>query len=154
MWARIPRGVHVCSELILLQLIYSIANFITYSTPWLTTRRRTCPICKGDVVRSLARGQNRYPPYRDDPGQDVQTQAALATNDSLSSAMPIPQPDSTVGEDDLERGHNNVSSPDVSSSLRNRWSRLGIMSLESLRGFSAVLSGESNHQPVQEDRQP
>lgn len=38
-------------------------------TPWLTTRRRTCPICKGDVVRSLARS-NRYEPYQDCSGDE------------------------------------------------------------------------------------
>ncbi|KAF4999473.1 hypothetical protein FDECE_11509 [Fusarium decemcellulare] len=74
-------------------------------TPWLTTRRRTCPICKGDVVRSLAHGSSsepRYEPYRDD-SDDEETIAEGSGSRSddresdLEQGLLSPEPRSSRG---------------------------------------------------------
>jgi hypothetical protein len=99
-------------------------------TPWLVTRRRTCPICKGDVVRSLSRSwhdrlQSASPtrsPRLSISEEDVQTEAAETRNESPSASRPVPMsrsapPDTALVDDDVEPGWSAATSRRASGEI-------------------------------------
>jgi hypothetical protein len=129
-------------------------------TPWLVTRRRTCPICKGDVVRSLSRSwhdrlQSASPtrsPRLSISEDDIQTEAAETRNESPSASRPVPTSrsaptNSSPLDDDVEAGWSGANSRRASGEISR--AAEGGTSLRELassvstvvwRGFDAVRS--------------
>ncbi|KAF7589796.1 hypothetical protein BBP40_003858 [Aspergillus hancockii] len=117
-------------------------------TPWLTTRRRTCPICKGDVVRSMSQSNAAETRESTDPVGHTRPHGL----DSRQSASSAPVPILNNGEDEVSdlEGH---GSSDVgllerhsSSAPPPNWRNFAALSLSALSGDTLWHQGRSDRE--------
>ncbi|KAI2713684.1 hypothetical protein DTO012A7_2707 [Penicillium roqueforti] len=101
-------------------------------TPWLTTRRRTCPICKGDVVRSLAHcqsGDSRG--HREQSLDDVRSVQSISRGSASSAPVPIEGVNDDASDTEQNAG---LPGDHANSAPQSSWRNLATLSFSALSG--------------------